>query len=460
MGCIDPSYFFDTNTEIKTQYFTDTEAFKLHLLKGNHQIPSILLSRECYARNEEELKNAFEYFILNPIQQVFKTHRILKNKNLKDVVFEREKYSVIPDKFGKLYVRPDFNIRIYGFSIPVEIKKPGVIQEEIIASNWGTRRYDSKNKYTSTELTINQVLDYMYAFKSSYAVVSTFFSTWFIKLIAPNQAEISRPVSQENLRFALMKFLEEVNPATNADMKEKMHLMNRVSYQVKGEKSRGLDDNIPEGFHLTIPRTVIGHGAIGTVELFEYMGMEYAVKWCPVKATHCYEALLNEVACYKKLEHLQGLCIPKLFFCGHQLGAFMIGMQYIKPGRPVDWETDQPRVDEVMRRVENAGVCHNDIREENIIVDSNEVLWVIDFSHAETNSSKAQACKKDDHEHTVPGCTTGASLSGSTLIRKVIKNYFPEVSFKRAEDQIDEFRSYLDQNGKFCGCLWTSFAFD
>ena len=116
----------------------------------------------------------------------------------------------------------------------------------------------------------------------------------------------------------------------------------------------------------------------------EFHGKTIALKSTDLtKKPKCLDEFLNEVEIYKVLAKLQGIYIPELLFYGDLANgmSFVMGMTIV--GTTLDHHRVNRRLKNraiaTLRKVHKYNVLHNDIREENILIDENGYVYLIDF---------------------------------------------------------------------------------
>ncbi|RGB25224.1 kinase-like domain-containing protein, partial [Rhizophagus diaphanus] len=95
--------------------------------------------------------------------------------------------------------------------------------------------------------------------------------------------------------------------------------------------------------------------------------------------SYVLEEMQKEVEIYKDLANIQGKYIPKLVCYGYYGGgmSFVIGMTIQKT-----------RAIKGLEAIHKHGILHNDIREENILINDNGVIFLIDFGMASQADTK------------------------------------------------------------------------
>ena len=101
------------------------------------------------------------------------------------------------------------------------------------------------------------------------------------------------------------------------------------------------------------------------------------------KKPNCLDELLNEVEMYRVLAKLQGVYIPELLFYGDLANgmSFVMGLSIVgttlyhhKINR---WQ--KKRALSALKRIHDCKILHNDIHEENILIDERGYIYLTDF---------------------------------------------------------------------------------
>jgi serine/threonine protein kinase len=120
-----------------------------------------------------------------------------------------------------------------------------------------------------------------------------------------------------------------------------------------------------------------------------------ALKVCDLyKSPELEDEILSEVAAYKVLESLQGLCIPKFKGAGYDGGLFSIAMEIAGLPMEVNKLNNQERLKIIhsLQLIHQHGIIHNDIRVSNILVchDSSFQVSFINFAQSRRTSDKLE----------------------------------------------------------------------
>ncbi|KAI9241659.1 MAG: hypothetical protein BYD32DRAFT_405221 [Podila humilis] len=116
---------------------------------------------------------------------------------------------------------------------------------------------------------------------------------------------------------------------------------------------------------------LLGEGRTGRVFRAMWQGEPVALKVCDLYKNPEYEdEILTEVAAYKALEALQGVCIPRFKTAGYDGGIFAIAMEIAGSPMEVDKLSYQERLKIVdsLSLIHQHGILHNDIRLYNVLV--------------------------------------------------------------------------------------------
>ncbi|KAI9241668.1 MAG: hypothetical protein BYD32DRAFT_405255 [Podila humilis] len=116
---------------------------------------------------------------------------------------------------------------------------------------------------------------------------------------------------------------------------------------------------------------LLGEGRTGRVFRAMWQGEPVALKICDLYKNPEYEdEILTEVAAYKALAVLQGVCIPRFKIAGYDGGIFAIAMEVAGSPMEVDKLSYQERskIVDSLSLIHQHGILHNDIRLYNVLV--------------------------------------------------------------------------------------------
>src|SRR5204863_6153469 len=122
-------------------------------------------------------------------------------------------------------------------------------------------------------------------------------------------------------------------------------------------------------------KSILGEGRSGKTLLCEFHGEMIALKSVDLSKAPSYvlEEMQKEVETYKDLADIQGKYIPKLVCYGYYGGgmSFVISMTVVGTmlGEQKITKWQKSRVIKGLEEIHKRGILHNDIREENILID-------------------------------------------------------------------------------------------
>jgi hypothetical protein len=126
----------------------------------------------------------------------------------------------------------------------------------------------------------------------------------------------------------------------------------------------------------------LGYGRNGCVFRADWQGKHVAVKQFDLGRPEVYAMFMNEISAYEKLEHAQGILIPRaLFLTQSKFGIAYLGLQL---GRMPEVGDDVSNWGQIIRRLRTEyGFCHGDADGRNgIFIEDNqggEILVAIDL---------------------------------------------------------------------------------
>ncbi|CAG8676517.1 1399_t:CDS:2, partial [Ambispora gerdemannii] len=135
-------------------------------------------------------------------------------------------------------------------------------------------------------------------------------------------------------------------------------------------------------------KSILGEGRSGKTLLCTFRGETIALKSVDLSKAPPYvlEEMQKEVEIYKDLADIQGKYIPKLVCYGYYGGgmSFVIGMTIAGTSLSEHKITKRQRTKALkgLEAIHKHGILHNDIREENILINDNGDVYLIDFGMA------------------------------------------------------------------------------
>lgn len=266
-------------------------------------------------------------------------------------------------------------------------------------------RLKSKGKVMCT---VEQMYTYMSINRHRFGCLTTFNQTWFFK----REEDPANPDQSKIL----------VSPAIASGSKEPYTLIAAWTYIIFTiEKSddwmyptpfscqvspRSLD---PKSKYREIKldglmhwQNVIARCQAGGVATGTFMDMENVVfKTIDIsKRDEGLEQFNMEVEVYKRLEELQGICIPRFIAYGN-LGGLLQVIVLEHVGKIISREDAIARTDEInekLKLIRTKGIIHNDVRRRNILVDDQGKIKIIDFGFATEEGDEIAETFKLDSE--------------------------------------------------------------
>jgi len=141
-------------------------------------------------------------------------------------------------------------------------------------------------------------------------------------------------------------------------------------------------------------KSILGEGRSGKTLLCEFRGDMIALKSADLSKAPSYvlEEMQKEVEIYKDLADIQGKYIPKLVCYGYYGGgmSFVIGMTIVGTSLSDQKIKKQQKTRAIkgLEAIHKHGILHNDIREENILINDKGALYLIDFGMASREDTK------------------------------------------------------------------------
>ena len=148
---------------------------------------------------------------------------------------------------------------------------------------------------------------------------------------------------------------------------------------------------------------ILGEGRSGKTLLCEFRGDTIALKSVDLSKAPSYVLeMQKEVEIYKDLADIQGKYIPKLICYGYYGGgmSFVIGMTIVGTSLSEQKikKRQKTRAIKGLEAIHSHGILHNDIREENILINDNGDVYLIDFGMASREDTKKKR-KLFEEEH-------------------------------------------------------------
>ncbi|KAI8600148.1 kinase-like domain-containing protein [Dissophora ornata] len=291
---------------------------------------------------------------------------------------------------------------------------------------------------------VHQVFGYMCHNNLRYGIFTTYDDTWFMTREA-GRLWISPSIRHNSTQPSVLKcyrYLMELadqgftspSPApsprpspppsppgddSNDDPKDGSHQGRKKQTRKQDQQRPGIVTRsrnkvqqifrkLPNGFTVSVGKLslhefdiqeLLGEGRTGRVFRATWKGESVALKVCDLYKHPEYEdEILSEVAAYKALEDLQGVCIPHFKIAGYDGGLFSIAMEIAGSPMEVDKLSSQERlkIADGLLLIHQHGIMHNDIRVYNILVCNGDGFQVhfIDFAQSRRTSDKRELRKE------------------------------------------------------------------
>jgi predicted Ser/Thr protein kinase len=309
---------------------------------------------------------------------------------------------------------PDFSCTYNSQTILCIENKRGLILREIDGRTFPDF-YKSSPKARSV---IQQIYNYMCDRELQYGVLSTYENHWFLRRpneapsklfvsetlpsshVSPTvlkayayivmQARASSPSSHPNI---IQVPVSEGSDATTQNKRITRSMAPKRQDSTQGSSST-TSANQPNQLNLSYAdfrfKGILGEGRSGKTLLCEFHGDEIALKIADLYKTppDILKEMQKEVQIYiEDLKDIQGKYIPKLACYGYYgggwcyaIGTTIVGMHLSNDNKIP--KQQKPRALKALDEIHKRGVLHNDIREENILLDNVGHVYLIDFGMA------------------------------------------------------------------------------
>ena len=151
-------------------------------------------------------------------------------------------------------------------------------------------------------------------------------------------------------------------------------------------------------------KSILGEGRSGKTLLCTFRDDTIALKSVDLSKASPYvlEEMQKEVEIYKDLADIQGKYIPKLICYGYYGGgmSFVIGLTIVGTMLSDQKITKRQRSRAIkgLEAIHKHGILHNDIREENILINDNGDIYLIDFGMASREDTKKKRKLFDEEQ--------------------------------------------------------------
>ncbi|CAI2180717.1 352_t:CDS:2, partial [Funneliformis geosporum] len=435
-----PNYCRTPNRLIKWSEFENViRDHKLSTI-SEHDPPTFHTDLESVS--EADVQATFNQNVLAPLS------RIIGLKLNKPAKFAR--FEILS---GKIEGQPDFvfhELEDATLLFPIEVKIEWVLNCDDIIKQYNNdikRKKGGKNSRTNTEQKIDssvdclhQIYGYMSLNYRKFGVLTTYNRTWFFKknvkergtlYVSPCiKAEYRDPSLFHCFSYIMSEAVQDPNcpdtdssaslnqsgPAAGTRGNRRCQTdnyggsftgpSNSISspggskFSCRGGKHKSQSARDIEvqdlnyfDFH---KKDVLGFGHSGIVRKVEWCGEEIALKISDISQHPEFKKeLLNEVATYNTLKELQGKYIPILKAAGYLWDHMLFGIATEIVSNAIEVElleyAERLEITRALSAIHHYGILHNDIREENILIQHGSDRFrvsFIDFAFSEKTSDK------------------------------------------------------------------------
>ena len=324
---------------------------------------------------------------------------------------------------------PDFNCHLVGSLILVtEAKRKHVLED------MGEQTFPEFYKTSETSKgkdVIQQIYNYMGGNELRYGILTTYDNHWFLRWehaklwiskTLPLQSE-SPPVlkayayltrqAKENTKSPKPQVLVQAHGDNNSrtlrshsKSSSNSSLNNQASSSPANKQSSSNAPVDQQNYSFTDFKfkSILGEGRSGKTLLCEFRGSMIALKSVDLSKAPPYvlEEMQKEVEIYKDLVDIQGKYIPKLVCYGYYGGgmSFVIGLTIVGSMLSDQKITEQQKTRAIkgLEAIHKHGILHNDIREENILINDNNDIYLIDFGMASREDTKKKRNLFEDEQ--------------------------------------------------------------
>ncbi|CAB4427751.1 unnamed protein product [Rhizophagus irregularis] len=321
---------------------------------------------------------------------------------------------------------PDFTCHLVGSLILViEAKRKHVLED------MGEQTFPEFYNTSKGKDVIQQIYNYMGGNELRYGILTTYDNHWFL-CREHTKLWISKTLSLESesppvlKAYAYLTRQAKENPnspkpqvlvpaqgdnnsrtlRSNSKSSSSSSLTNQASSTFSNQQS---SSNVPVNqqkfsFADFKFKSILGEGRSGKTLLCEFRGEMIALKSVDLSKAPSYvlEEMQKEVEIYKDLADIQGKYIPKLICYGYYGGgmSFVIGMTIVGTSLSEQKIKKQQKTRAIkgLEAIHKHGILHNDIREENILINDNDDIYLIDFGMASQEDTKKKR-KLFEEEH-------------------------------------------------------------
>ncbi|KAI9241658.1 MAG: kinase-like domain-containing protein [Podila humilis] len=426
------STFSRTPTEIIEWTHFPTEAAELNHSTNRRLRPADYhFNTRLFASNKESVGIALTENVYNFLNRLQTTARIGMYSDI-------DKVTGKPDRI--CYIRTSQELRML-----IEIKTTQALSCNNLVTKYMQDMDLIANDRAPTNpiwRQVHQIFGYLCHNSLRYGILTTYNDTWFMKRDV-GTLWISPSIRHDNTGPTLLqcyKYLMELTdqdyispppppsppqspPPESPPGDDNSDGSNGGSYHERKKRTRKRDQRhpgivtrsrnkmqqifrqLPSGFTVSVGKLglqefeiqeLLGEGRTGRVFRAMWQGEPVALKICDLYKNPEYEdEILTEVAAYKALEALQGVCIPRFKTAGYDGGIFAIAMEVAGSPMEVDKLSYRERLKIVdsLSLIHQHGILHNDIRLYNVLVcrcDNGFHVHFIDFAQSRRNCNELE----------------------------------------------------------------------
>ncbi|POG58673.1 kinase-like domain-containing protein [Rhizophagus irregularis DAOM 181602=DAOM 197198] len=253
----------------------------------------------------------------------------------------------------------------------------------------------------------------MSSLQLQYGILSSYDNHWFLYRPKNNNTElrISHPLARDSTKPPVLKSYaylawiaqqDPISPSHNSNRRQTFALQQGQQNSGSGQLSRSLSnphhnlrstssdrenqDPTEKGFDCSEFKfeCSLGNGQTGGTYRCKFYGQTIALKTLDLyKNGRFFDQMKKEIGIYKRLSKIQGKYIPELVCYGYYGGGmgYVMGMTIVGTmlnfHKIAKWQKNQAL--NALRIIHSHNILHNDIREENILVNDEGNIFFIDF---------------------------------------------------------------------------------
>ena len=270
---------------------------------------------------------------------------------------------------------------------------------------------------------LNQLYHYMRLNHGKYGILTSYENTWFVYRSqdcsvcdAPQVHEtlyVSEGISYEDNTPTILQcfsYFNSIVDAIDMDSPPTSKRSSRANSAIQTSQRNSVSSSARSSINLEIRNSAFEHMMFQQAQEFDindfnldkvlgegrckvyletYDSEPIALKTADIcKHRDMLPELLNEIAIYEKLSKLQGRGIPKLLCHGYlECVLYCVGIS-LSGSVPQNLNEKQKQMLlNTLERIHEAGVLHNDIRKENILIDEVGNPFIIDFGFSTQGTS-------------------------------------------------------------------------